>query len=166
MLLKDYMNTLAAAEATGEYAGRDMILAIDCTAAGDAASPEDYAFVGVHIEDVGAELSAKSEDRSYVLEGDSTVKTATQRTFSISGTRYVSDAFQDFCCRPEIKFGSGGAVQRNYVYFHSGTKTGEAGVLTILVKKDGGGAASDPAEFEVDLRSCGRPEAFNYTEGA
>ena len=163
MLLKDYMTTLAAAEATGEYAGRDMILAVDCTADGDAETPGDYAFVGVHIEDVGAELNPKSEDRSYVLEGDSTVKTSTQRTFTITGARYVSDSFQDFCCKPEIKFGSGGAVQRNYVYFHSGTKAGEQGLVTILVKNDGGGAASDPAEFEVELRSSSRPQSYTYT---
>ena len=166
MLLKDYMNTLAAAEATGEYTGRDMILAVDCTENGDAATPGDYAFVGVHIEDVGAELNPKSEDRSYVYEGDSTMKTSAQRTFAITGTRYVSDAFQDFCCSPEITFGTGGTVQRNYVYFHSGTKTGESGVMTILVQKDGAGAASDPAEFQVELKSCGRPKSYTYTPQA
>ena len=163
MLLQEYMTTLAAAEATGEYAGRDMVLAVDCTESGDAATPGEYACVGVHIEDVGASLSPKSEDRSYVLEGDSTVKTSTQRTFTVEGARYVSDTFQDFCCKPEIKFGTGGAVQRKYVYFHSGTKEGEQGILTILVKNDGSGAASDPAEFEVELKSSSRPQAYTYT---
>ncbi len=164
MLLQEYMNKLAAAEATGEYAGRDMILAVDCTNGGTAETPGEYAFVGVHIEDVGASLNAKSEDHSYVLEGDSTLKTATHRTFSISGTRYVSDTFQDFCCTPAIKFGSGSAVQRRYVYFHSGTKTGEQGILTILVENDGGGSASDPAEFAVELKSCGTPTAYTYSK--
>ena len=162
MLLKEYMEKLTAAEATGEYTGRDMVLAVDCTESGNAADPGDYAFVGVHIEDVGAELSPKSEDRSYVLEGDSTMKTSTQRTFTITGARYISDDFQDFCCSPAIKFGSGSAVQRNYVYFHSGTKTGEQGRMTILVNKDGGGAASDPAEFEVELKSSGAVSAYTY----
>ena len=162
MTLKDYMTTLAAAEGTGEYTGRDMVLAVDCTQEGNAATPGDYAFVGVHIEDVGAALNPKSEDRSYVLEGDSTMKTAAQRTFSISGARYISDTFQDFCCKPEIKFGTGAAVQRKYVYFHSGTKTGEQGLMTILVKNDGGGAASAPGEFEVELKSSGRPSAYTY----
>ena len=166
MLLKEYMEKLAAAEATGEYAGRDMILAVDCTETGDAAAPGDYAFVGVHIEDVGAELSPKSEDRSYVYEGDSTIKTSTQRTFSVSGTRFISDVFQDFCCKPEIKFGAGGAVQRKYVYFHSGTKTGESGVMTILVENDGNGSASDPAEFQVEMKSCGPVSAYTYTATA
>ncbi len=163
MTLKTYMTTLTAAEATGEYTGRDMVLAVDCTPAGDAATPGDYAFVGVHIEDVGAALNPKSEDRSYVLEGDSTMKTAAQRTFSITGARYISDDFQDFCCQPEIKFGVGSAVQRRYVYFHSGTKTGEQGLMTILVKKDGGGSASAPGELEVELKSTGRPTAYTYT---
>lgn len=162
MLLKEYMQTLAAAQATGEYAGRDMILALDCTEDGSAASVQDYAFVGVHIQDVGAAISPKSEDRSYVLEGDATVKTAARRSFTITGARYVSDAFQDFVCRPEIKFGVGGAVQRNYVYFHSGTLTGETGLVTILVKNDGSAAASDPSELQVELRSVGTPRAFTY----
>ncbi len=162
MLLSEYMEMVAAAEATGEYAGRDMVLAVDCTDSGDAATPGAYALVGLHIEDVGAALSTKSEDRSYVLEGDSTLKTGTQRTFAISGTRYISDTFQDFCCKHAVKFGSGSAVQRNYVYFHSGTKAGEQGLLTILVENDGGGAASDPAAFAVELRSCGSPESYTY----
>lgn len=163
MLLKEYMETLAAAEEAGEYTGRDMVLAVDCTENGDAETPGAYAFVGVHIEDVGAELNPKSEERSYVLEGDATLKTSTQRTFTIAGDRYISDTFQDFCCRSAIKFGVGGAVQRNYVYFHSGTREGEQGRMTILVNKDGGGAASDPAEFEVELRSCGPVSDYTYT---
>jgi hypothetical protein len=163
MLLKEYMEKVAAAEATGEYAGRDMVLAVDCTDSGNANGPESYAFVGVHIEDLGAALNQKSEDHSYVLEGDATIKTTTQRTFSITGTRYISDGFQDFCCKPEIKFGNGSAVQRNYVYFHSGTKSGEQGILTILVENDGGAGASDPAEFQVEMKSCGTPKAYTYT---
>lgn len=160
MLLSEYMEKLAAAEATGEYTGRDMILAVDCTEDGSAAEPGQYAFVGVHIEDVGAAPDTKSEDRSYVLEGETTLKTGTQRTFDISGDRYISDAFQDFCCNAAVKFGRGSAVQRKYVYFHSGTKTGEQGLLTILVKKDGAAGASDPAGFEAELKSCGTPTAF------
>ena len=163
MLLKDYMAKVAAAEATGEYVGRDMVLAVDCTAEGNAASPGEYAFVGVHIEDLGAALSAKSEDRSYVLEGDSTMKTSTQRSFNVTGDRYISDAFQDFCCSAAIKYGTGGTVQRNYVYFHSGTKAGEKGTVTILVNQDGGASASDPAGFEVEMKSCGVPVAYTYT---
>jgi hypothetical protein len=162
MLLKEYMDKVAAAEATGEYAGRDMVLAVDCTEGGNADGPGSYAFVGVHIEDLGAGLSQKSEDHSYVLEGDATIKTTTQRTFSISGTRYISDGFQDFCCKPAIKYGSGSAVQRKYVYFHSGTKSGEQGVLTILVENDGGAGASDPAEFQVEMKSWGTPTAYTY----
>ncbi len=162
MLLKDYMEKLAAAETVGEYVGRDMVLALDCTEGGTAASPEDYAFVGIHIEDVGAALTAKSEDRSYVYEGTSTIKTATQRSFTITGTRYISDTFQDFCCDPAIVYGVGSAVQRGYVYFHSGTGTGEKGTLTILVSRDGAGAASDPAGLQVEMKGCGPVSAYTY----
>lgn len=163
MLLKEYMEKVAAAEAAGEYIGRDMVLAVDCTSEGNAANPREYAFVGVHIEDVGAALSSKSEDRSYVLEGDSTMKTSTQRSFTVTGDRYISDAFQDFCCSAAIKYGTGSMVQRNYVYFHSGTRAGEQGTVTILVNQDGGASASDPAGFEVEMKSCGVPSAYTYT---
>lgn len=162
MLLSEYMEKITAAEATGEYTGRDMVLAVDCTADGTAQEAGEYAFVGVHIEDVGAELDPKSEDRSYVLEGDTTLKTGTQRTFAISGDRYISDTFQDFCCGAAVKFGRGNAVQRKYVYFHSGTKTGEQGLLTVLVKKDGGSSAANPAGFEAELKSCGTPTEFTW----
>ena len=132
MLLKDYMDMLLVARTSGEYAGRDMVLAVDCSDSGNTQDPEDFAFVGVHIEDLGAGITAKSEDRSYVYEGDSTVRTSVQRTFSISGTRYISDAFQDFCCSEHIKYGTGAEAQRRYVYFHSGTGKGETGTLTIV----------------------------------
>jgi len=34
------------------------------------------------------------------------------------------------------------------------------------VQNDGSGAASDPAEFQVELKSCGRPVRYTYTAQA
>ena len=163
MTIKEYMNKVTAAEATGEYTGRDMVLGLDCTQSGDAASPAEYTYVGVHVEDYGAALNPQSEDKSYIYEGDSTVKTSTQRTFSITGQAYLSDGFMDFIRSHGVKFGSGSAVQRGYCYFHSGTKAGECGTMTVLVNNDGNGAASSPADIDVELKSSGPVSAYTYT---
>lgn len=163
MKLSAYMAAITAAEETGEYVGRDMVLAIDCSETGAATSIGDYAVAGPHVEDVGATLNPTSQDKSYIYEGDSTLKTSTKRSFTVTGQRLIGDAFQDFVCSHAIKFGKGSAVQRGYVYFHSGTKEGEQGTVTILVKKDGVGAASAAADIEVELQSCGPTAEYTYT---
>lgn len=165
MKISEYMAKVTAAEATGEYVGRDMVLGLDCsTGESPAAKPGDYTYVGVHVEDYGAKLSAKTEDKSYVYEGDSTIKTSTQRTFQIAGQAYISDDFVDFIRSFAVKFGKGTAVQRKYVYFHSGTKKGETGTMTIIVNNDGNGAASSPADIDVELKSSGPVSEYTYAE--
>lgn len=164
MKISEYMAKVTAAEATGEYVGRDMVLGLDCSeATSPAAKPGDYTYVGVHVEDYGAKLSAKTEDKSYVYEGDSTIKTSTQRTFQITGQDYISDGFMDFIRSYAVKFGKGSAVQRGYVYFHSGTKKGEQGTMTIVVNNDGNGAASSTADIDVELKSCGPVTEYTYS---
>ena len=162
MKLSEYMAALTAAEATGEYVGRDMVFAMDCSEDGKAASIGDYAIAGPHVEDMGATLNPTSEDKSYIAEGDSTIKTSTKRSFTVTGQRLIGDEFQDFLCSFAIKYGKGSVVQRPYVYFHAGTKKGERGVVTILVKKDGAGAASATADIEVELQSCAIPTEYTY----
>lgn len=163
MKLSEYMAALTAAEATGEYVGRDMVFAMDCSENGTATSIGDYAIAGPHVEDMGATLNPTSEDKSYIAEGDSTIKTSTKRSFTVTGQRLIGDTFQDFVCSFAIKYGKGSVVQRPYVYFHAGTKKGESGVVTILVKKDGAGAASATADIEVELQSCAIPVEYTYT---
>lgn len=162
MTIKEYMEKVQAAEATGEYTGRDMVLGLDCTEGGTAATPAEYTYVGVHVEDYGAALNAQSEDKSYVYEGDATLKTSTQRTFTITGQAYLSDGFMDFVRSHKVKFGNGSTVQRGYCYFHSGTHEGECGTMTVLVNNDGNGAASSPADIEVELKSSGPVSAYTY----
>lgn len=124
MKLSEYMEALTAAEATGEYVGRDMVFAMDCSENGTATSIGDYAIAGPHVEDMGATLNPTSEDKSYIAEGDSTIKTSTKRSFTVTGQRLIGDTFQDFVCSFAIKYGKGSVVQRPYVYFHAGTKKG------------------------------------------
>lgn len=164
MTIREYMSKVNAAAETGEYVGRDMVLGLDCTEKGDAASVGDYTYVGCHIEDYGAELKPKTEDKSYVYEGDSTIKTSTQRCFSIAGQAYISDRFMDFIRSFAVKFGTGSAVQRRYVYFHSGTRQGEAGTVTVIVNNDGNGGASSAADIDAELKSSGPVREYQYQE--
>ena len=165
MTITEYMTKVTAAAATGEYVGRDMVLGLDCSATTTAsAQPGSFTYVGAHVEDYGAQLEPKTEDKSYVYEGDSTVKTSTQRVFTVAGQAYISDDFMDFIRSFGVKFGRGSAVQRRYVYFHSGTGKGETGTVTIIVNNDGNGGASDPADVEVELKSCGPVTEFIWSE--
>lgn len=164
MKISEYMAKVTAASSTGEYVGRDMVLGLDCSeTTSPAAKPGDYTYVGVHVEDYGAKLEASTEDKSYVYEGDSTIKTSTKRTFQITGQDYISDDFMDFIRSFAVKFGKGSAVQRGYVYFHNGTKKGEKGTMTIIVNSDGSGAASSTADVDVELKSCGPVEEYTYS---
>lgn len=163
MTLAEYMAAVAASvAATGERTGRQMVLALDCSASGDA-EVSAYAVVANHIENHGASLNAKTADKSYIGEGDSTLKMSTQRVFDVSGQLLRGDTFHDFINSHAIKFGVGSAVQRNYVYFDPGTGEGEKGTVTIIVNKDGAAAASDPADIDVRLASVGVAEEFSYS---
>lgn len=162
MKLSEYMTVAARAVAsTGERTGRQMVLALDCSEEGNA-TIANYAVVANHVENHGASLNAKTADKSYIGEGDSTLKMSTQRTFDVTGQLLRGDEFHDFINSFKIKFGVGSDVQRNYVYFDPGTGEGEKGVMTVIVNKDGAAAASDPADIDVRLASCGMPEEYSY----
>lgn len=163
MTLSDYMSAVAVAvSATGERTGRQMVLAVDCSARGDAAISA-YAVVANHIENHGASLTNKTADKSYIGEGDTTLKLSTQRVFDVSGQLMRGDTFHDFINSFGVKFGVGSAVQRPYVYFDPGTHEGEKGIVTIIVNKDGASGASDSADIDVRLASCGAVEEFTYS---
>ncbi len=165
MKLSEYISAAqSAAASTGERTGRQMVLAVDCSADGDD-TVANYAVVANHIENHGAALSPKTADKSYIGEGDSTLKTGTQRTFDVTGQLLRGDTFHDFVCSHAIKYGVGSAVQRNYVYFDPGTGEGESGKVTIITNKDGAAGASDPADLDVRLAVVGIPSEYTYSAG-
>lgn len=165
MKLSDYIAAAqAAAASTGERTGRQMVLAVDCSTDGDA-TVANYAVVANHIENHGAALNPKTADKSYIGEGDSTLKTGTQRTFDVVGQLLRGDDFHDFVCSHGVKYGVGSEVQRNYVYFDPGTGEGESGKVTIIVNKDGAAGASDPADLDVRLAVVGIPAEYTYSSG-
>lgn len=165
MKLSEYMTAAAAAAASvGERTGRQMVLAVDCSEQGNA-EVANYAVVANHVENHGAALTSKTVDKSYIGEGDSTLKTSTQRTFDVAGQLLRGDEFHDFINSHAIKYGVGTEVQRQYVYLDPGTSEGEKGVVTIIVNKDGAAAAGDPADIDVRLASVGVPAEYTYEAG-
>lgn len=163
MKLSEYMAAVKAA-ATGERTGRQMVLAVDCSAEGKATSVDDYAVVAQHVENHGASLSPTTVDKSYIGEGETTLKTGAKRSFAVTGQLLRGDEFHDFINSHAIKYGVGSEVQRGYVYFDPGTKKGEKGIVTIAVNKDGAGAANDPGDIDVALSAVGTPDEFTYPE--
>lgn len=165
MKLSEFMAAAKQYSATGERTGRQMVLALDCSEDGSA-EVKDYAVIANHVENVGASLSGKTVDKEYIGEGASTIKSSTQRSFDVTGQLLRGDEFHDFVCSHAIKYGVGSAVQRKYVYFDPGTMKGETGTATIVVNKDGAGAAGDPGDIDVSLSVAGTPEEYTYSDAS
>lgn len=141
----------------------DWVLAVDITAG--ATSPvDDYEVVQLGISGVDASLDANTEDSSYIRAGQSTLKTGTQRSFAISGDRYIGSAVQDFMLSHKIKFGTGQSVIVPYVYFNILTGNGEKGEASIIVNSDSSGEAGSKSEIDVEFRGVGEaPVEYTYT---
>lgn len=163
MKLSEYMAEVKAS-ATGERTGRQMVLAVDCSEDGKAASVGEYVVIAQHIENHGASLSPNTVDKSYIGEGETTLKTGTKRSFAITGQLLRGDEFHDFINSHAIKYGVGSAVKRGYAYLDPGAKKGEKGTVTIAVNKDGSGAAGDPGDIDVTLSVDGTPDEYTYPE--
>lgn len=163
MKLSEFMAAVVPnANAAGEITANRMMLAVDCSTTGNGTDPGDYEIAWVHTENLGAAINPKTADKSYLYEGESTIRTGAQRTFSITGQRYKGDAFQDFVCGHGVVFGTGNAVLRDYVYFNVDTGVGEKGKATISVKKDGAAASGNATDIEVDLYAVGTPAEYTY----
>lgn len=141
----------------------DFLLAVDVSTTQDAAIGE-YAVVQMGIEGLDSSMNATTMDKQYIRAGQSTTKTGTQRTFTVSGDRYVGDAFQDFALSHEIKYGTGQTVNVKYVYFCLKNGIGEKGTIAIIVNSDAAGNSGDNATISIDLRKSGAmPDKFDYS---
>ncbi|MCD8357453.1 MAG: hypothetical protein LUE11_12940 [Clostridia bacterium] len=152
------------ADYTGEVKTNFMILgvAVDDT----ETDPKEYVVAAAHITNLGAEVDASTEDSNYLYEGKFTARIDARRTFSLEGKRIVGDAFQDWACSHAVKFGTGNAVIRDYIYFNALTGKGEKGRLTINTTKDGSGEANNSADFACDAYSSGAPDEYTYSATA
>jgi len=151
---------------TGFVTNDDFVLAIDCgeTPATDFSTDSDFAVAQMGVTGLDSNLNPITQDKVYIRAGQSTTKTGNQRSFSVTGDRYVGDEFQDFVLSHAVKYGTGQSVVRKYVYFNIITGTGEQGEVTIIVNSDGSGEAGNSSEIDIELRKSGAaPAEYSYT---
>ena len=139
----------------------DMVLAIDFSNA--AVSPGAYIAAQAGITEQSGQLAAQTQDAQYLRTGQVTVKTGTSRSFTVNGDRYNSDPFQDEILAHSMKYGTGQAVIRPYVYFNMLTGKGEQGSISIVVEDDLAGAAGENASFSAALTSTTKPVEYTFT---
>lgn len=116
------------------------------------------------VEGLDAQLNPITVDKTYIRAGQSTMRTGTQRSFTISGDRYIGDEVQDYIFAHGIKYGTGNDVVTNYVYFNIRNGKGERGQVTIIVNSDGGGNAGESSSIDVEFKKIGdMPTEYTYT---
>lgn len=142
----------------------DFVLAVDCSADGSGAVGT-YAVVQLGVSGLDAQLNPVTQDKQYIRAGQSTTKTGNQRSFAVSGDRYVGDDFQDFALSHAVKYGTGNAVIRKYVYFCILNGMGEQGKVSIIVNSDGSGDAGESSEIDIELKKAG-DASTEYTYSA
>ena len=151
---------------TGFVTNDDWVLAVDCgaVAATDVTSAGDFAVVQMGVAGLDSNMNPVTVDKTYIRAGQSTAKTGNQRSFSITGDRYIGDEFQDFALSHEIKYGTGQKVVRKYVYFNIVTGKGESGDAVIIVNSDGSGEAGNSSEIDIELKKSGAaPSEYEWT---
>lgn len=144
----------------------DWVLAVDCgeTPATDFTKVTDFAVVQLGVAGLDSNLNPITQDKTYIRAGQSTTKTGNQRSFAVTGDRYVGDEFQDFALSHAVKYGVGQGVIRKYVYFNIITGEGEQGEVSIIVNSDGSGEAGNNSEIDIELKKAGaQPEAYAWT---
>ena len=151
-----------SAEFAGVATNDDFVLAIDISEGG-AEEPANYVIVQSGISAVDAQLSPETDEKTYIRAGKVTNKTATQRTFNLSGDRMFGDEFQDFVLSHAIKFGTGQKVITPYIVVSLLTGEGEKGTASIIVNSDGSGDAGASAEIDIDIMATAAPEAYTWS---
>ena len=79
----------------GEVMANDWVLAVD-TSESQTAAIGDYMVIQEHIESAESSINSTTNDKEYIRSGRSSSKASNQRTFAISGDRYIGDEAQDF----------------------------------------------------------------------
>lgn len=154
MTLSELMSGVTVDPAyTGFVTNDDFVLAVDIS--GLNADIDDYVVAQMGVAGLDAQMNPITQDKQYIRAGQSTTKTGTQRTFKVTGDRYIGDAFQDYCFSNAIEFGTGNSVVVPYFYFCILTGKGEAGEASIIVNSDGSGNSGESAAIDVDLRKTG-----------
>lgn len=141
----------------------DFVLAINLDP-GTTTDVKEFGVAQMGVEGLDAQLNPITADKTYVRAGRSTQRTGTQRSFKMSGDRYIGDAVQDYLFSHAIKYGTGNAVITDYVYFNVLNGKGEKGKVTIIVNSDGSGNAGETSTIDVEFKKVGStPEEFIYS---
>ncbi len=154
------------ADYEGWVTNDDFVLAVDISG---VASTEvgKYVVVEIGVAGLDAQLNPVTQDKTYIRAGQSTTKTGTQRSFKVSGDRYVGDDFQDYALSHKIKYGTGNAVAVPYVYFCLLNGKGEKGVASIIVNSDASGNAGESAAVDIELKKLGsQPTEYTYAKSS
>lgn len=152
---------------TGFVTNDDWVLAVDCgeTPATDFTDVGGFAVVQLGVAGLDSNLNPITNDKTYIRAGQSTTKTGNQRSFSVTGDRYIGDAFQDFALSHAVKYGTGQSVVRKYAYINIITGKGETGEVCIIVNSDGSGEAGNSSEIDIELKKSGSaPAEYVYTK--
>lgn len=162
MKLSELMKNITPNEQYEGWATNDdYVLAIDT---GEASSEADYEVVQMGISGLDSQMNPITTDKTYIRAGQSTMKTGNQRSFKVSGDRYVGDAAQDFVLSHAIKYGTGNNVVVPYVYFCILNGKGEKGKVTIIVNSDGSGNAGESSSVDIELKKSGdTPKEYTYS---
>ena len=145
----------------------DFVLAINTNPETPDTDEADYNVVQLGIEGLDAQMNPITVDKTYIRAGQSTQRTGNQRSFTISGDRYIGDEVQDYIFSHDIKYGAGNKVITDYVYFNLLTGKGEKGKVSIIINSDGGGNAGESAAIDVEFRKVGdNPTEYTYNAGA
>ncbi len=140
----------------------DFVLAVDFSE--NAATTGDYVVAQEGMTELSGELETLTQESQYLRGGKQTVKTGTQRTFALTGERFIGDEFQDSLMSHSMKYGTGQSVIKPYVYFNILTGLGEKGTVSIAVESDPSGAAGENAGISAVLTARGTPVVYTYGE--
>lgn len=164
MKLSELMQGRSPSESfSGNVVNDDFVLAMDVSEGGST-TVGDYEVVQMGVTGLDAQLNPVTQDKQYIRAGLSTTKTGTQRSFKVSGDRYVGDKFQDYAMSHAMKYGTGNAVMRDYVYFCVLNGKGEKGKASLIVNSDGSGSSGESAAIDIEIKKAGEnPVDYTYT---
>lgn len=143
----------------------DYVFAINASPEGASATADgDFEVVEMGIAGLDSQMNPVTQDKQYIRSGQNTMKTGTQRSFSVTGDRYVGDEAQDFCLSHKMKYGTGNNVVTDYLYFNILNGKGEKGKVSIIVNSDGSGNAGESSAVDIEFKKIGsNPVEYAYT---
>lgn len=145
----------------------DYVFAIDTNPSGELPTEiTDFAVVEMGIAGLDAQLNPVTQDKQYIRSGQTTMKTGTQRSFAVTGDRYIGDEAQDYCLSHGMKYGTGNGVVTRYVYFNILNGKGETGQCSIIVNSDGSGNAGESSAVDIEFKKIGATPAEFVYKGA